>query len=160
MIRGLLRVIVGFAITGFAITPALAERLASYAFVNDDGSLRIRGRTVQLFGILIPTTEATCRPTRPPECGSRAALALQFKMGAHFVHCDVKSIQPDRRVIALCRVNGEDLSAYLLRQGWAAALPDAPPDYVVLERIARERGIGIWGVAIEPQPLKRLDAVR
>ncbi len=42
---------------------------------------------------------------------------------------------------------GPDLAAYLLRKGWAAALPGAPFEYQVLERIARTKGLGIWGFA-------------
>ena len=40
----------------------------------------------------------------------------------------------------------------LLRQGWAAALPDAPYEYKVLEKIARTRGIGIWGIPLDRLP--------
>ena len=50
---------------------------------------------------------------------------------------------------ALCRVRGEDLSAYLLSRGWAVALPDAPFEYAVLEKIARERHVGVWGFTVD-----------
>ena len=43
---------------------------------------------------------------------------------------------------------GDDLSAYLLERGWAVALPDASIEYQTLEKIARSRRIGIWGIAI------------
>jgi endonuclease YncB( thermonuclease family) len=129
---------------------AKAWDLSSYAFVNDDGTLRIRGKTIHLYGILIPATETSCQTfVLPLRCGSRAALALDFKIGANFVHCDVKSENPDRTLNAICSVDGEDLAAYLLQLGWAAADPQGPPEYEVLERIARHRGLGVWGIPVD-----------
>jgi endonuclease YncB( thermonuclease family) len=132
-----------------------ATELSSYAFVNEDGTLRIKGKTIHLYGIHIPETSRNCRTNQQPMfCGSRAAVALEFKIKG-FVHCEIIERNPDRSVTGLCRVNysamneGDDLSAYLLERGWALALPDAPFEYQALERIARTRGIGIWGIPID-----------
>lgn len=126
-----------------------AGEISSYAFVEQDGTLRVSGRTIRLFGIHIPPTEDTCRADeRPVRCTSRAARALEFKI-AGFVHCEPMARNDDGLVTALCRANGEDLSAYLLRRGWALALPNAPFEYVALERIARQRNVGVWGIAVE-----------
>ena len=128
---------------------ARAADISSYAFVNDDGTLRIRGKTIHLYGILIPPTDETCQFfVRPPECGSRAALALEFKIGTSFVACDVLGKGRYPSLIATCYVGDVDLAAYLLERGWAAALPEAPPLYGVLEKVARSRGIGMWGFPI------------
>jgi endonuclease YncB( thermonuclease family) len=132
-----------------------ARELTHYAFVNDDGTLRIKRKTIHLYGIHIPKTSSNCQTFQePPVCGSRAALALEFK-AKRFVRCEIINENPDRSLIGWCRVNyghfdeGEDLSAYLLERGWAVALPDAPVEYQALERIARSRGIGVWGFAVE-----------
>ncbi|MDX1605151.1 MAG: hypothetical protein R3202_03100 [Candidatus Competibacterales bacterium] len=128
------------------VTLAQPRTLSSYAFVNEDGSLRISNRNVHLYGILIPPTGTTCRSNvRPVSCGSRAELALEFRIGARFVRCEVRDTNPDGSLVATCRVDDTDLAAYLLERGWAAAAPDAPPMYAVLERIARSRGLGVWG---------------
>jgi len=135
--------------------PAGAATLSSYAFVNEDGTLRINGRTVHLYGIYLPDTGRHCSSNQlPMVCGSRASLALEFKIQG-FVRCEIIERNPDRSVTGLCRVNysafdeGDDLSAYLLERGWALALPDAPFEYQALERIARSRGVGVWGIAID-----------
>ncbi|MDH3281506.1 MAG: nuclease-like protein, partial [Gammaproteobacteria bacterium] len=108
--------------TGFA-----GSALKGYAFIEDDGTLRVRGKTVQLYGIHIPHTARTCRRTeRPAKCASRAALALDFKVGTNFVECTAHTPRGSRSLTATCHVDGEDLSAYLLALGWAVALPDAP----------------------------------
>ncbi len=139
----------------FTNSPVLAEVLKSYAFVNDDGTLRIKKKTIHLYGIHIPKTSNNCRTNQqPPVCGQRAALALEFKIKS-FVKCEIISDNPNGSLTGWCFVNyshfdeGDDLSAYLLERGWAAALPDAPIEYHTLEKIARSRGMGVWGIAID-----------
>ena len=127
----------------------LSRELRSYALVEEDGTLRISGRQVHLYGIHIPPTGRTCRTfIRPVRCGSRASLALDFRIQG-FVSCEVIRQHRDRSVTGLCRVGGEDLSAYLLSRGWALALPDAPFEYVALERIARHKNLGVWGMPVD-----------
>ena len=128
--------------------------ISGLAFVQDNGSLRIGRRTIHLFGVYIPPTSTACRSfDGPVKCAPRAALALDFKIRG-FVHCDERAASPDGGVIAVCWTGrtplseGEDLGAYLLRKGWAAALPEAPVEYQVMERVARVRRLGIWGFAL------------
>lgn len=132
-----------------------ARELHSYAAVNQNGSLKIKGKVVHLYGIYIPSTNRTCRTDSvPPVCGSRAVVALERKIDG-FVRCEILRQNEDRSVVGLCRVNsssfeaGEDLGAYLLQQGWAVALPDAPFEYQTLEKIARSRGFGVWGTPVD-----------
>lgn len=128
--------------------PSFAQ-VSSYAFVNDDGSLRIKGRTYRLHGVYIPPTAQSCRTfERPVPCGSRAALALDFKIQG-FVRCEGRERNDDGTVSAYCTTDGEDLAAYLLERGWALARPDAPFEYQALEKIARHRGLGVWGFPVE-----------
>jgi endonuclease YncB( thermonuclease family) len=85
-------------------------------------------------------------------CATHAVLALDFKIRG-FVRCRPVYRNRDRSVTALCHNRGVDLGAYLIERGWAVARPDGPFEYQVLERIARERRMGVWGltgVAIAP----------
>jgi len=143
------------ACIAFTAAPSFAYEFSSYAIVNEDGTLRIKGKTVHLYGIYIPQTDRTCKNyQRPPVCGSRASVALEFKING-FVRCEVMATHDDGSVVGWCRVKsskfdeGEDLSAYLLQQGWAVALPDAPFEYQTLEKIARTRQFGVWGFPVD-----------
>lgn len=138
-----------------SVESATAREISSWARVNEDGSLRIDGKTVHLYGIHIPPGGRTCATNRRPlVCGSRATLALDFKIDG-FVRCEILERNSDRSVVGWCRVNasrrdeGEDLSAYLLERGWAVALPNAPFEYHTLEKIARHRGFGVWGMPVD-----------
>jgi len=127
-----------------------AADLEGFVFVNDDASLRLRGKTVHLYGIHVPPTDDSCRTfQRPMVCAPRAVLALEFNIGSHFVGCDIQGKNEDGSLIGLCRVDERDLSAQLLQQGWAVARPEAPFEYHTLEKLARNRGIGIWGIPID-----------
>ena len=135
-------------------SPAAMAQTGRLAFVNSDASLVVGGRHVRLYGIYVPFDQRTCDTRiRPTRCASRAALALDFKIQA-FVHCRFLGRNADRSHAAFCSIAcraarrpcGEDLGGWLISQGWAVAAPGAPFDYVVRERIARERGRGVWGL--------------
>ena len=52
--------------------PAMADA-GSRAIVQEDGTLRVDGKTVHLYGIHIPTIGRTCRTfIRPVHCAPRA----------------------------------------------------------------------------------------
>lgn len=139
-------------LTWHALADAHAA-LVSYASVRQDATLLVGTRVVRLHGIYVPPMGRTCRSNlRPVKCGTNAVLALDFKIRG-FVHCQQVRKHRDRSITALCRNKGVDLGAYLIKRGWAVALPSGPFEYHVLERIARTRRMGVWGmhgVAIAP----------
>lgn len=124
--------------------------LSGYVFVQEDGTLRLHGRTVHLFGIYIPETAENCFTfISPPLCGPLAVINLDFRIGSDWVYCEIKSRDPTG-VTGLCRVDDQDLSAWMLEHGWALARPDAPFEYQALEKIARRQGRGLWGIPGRP----------
>lgn len=157
MVQYIFRLFIWPAITLVTFTTTLAHgwEISSYAFVNEDGTLNIKSKTIHLYGIHIPDTGNHCRTNiRPVVCGSRAALALEFKIQS-FVRCEIMDKNDDGSLVGRCRVNastfddGTDLSAYLLKRGWAVALPNAPVEYQALEKIAYRRGVGVWGFTVD-----------
>ena len=129
-----------------AASPGSGREIQSYAIVRDDGSLRIQGRNLRLFGIFIPDTGRVCGKTLP-SCGSRAAIALDALLeGRGFVRCTLMGAGT-----AICYVpfigqpGGRDLATHLLAKGLAVATPEAPPEYHAVEHWAQLCRIGIWG---------------
>lgn len=124
--------------------------ISSFASVQDDGSLKLSDYLVHLYGIYIPPTDQTCYTfIRPMPCGTRASLALNFKIEGNFVHCIERARYPDGSIVASCKVDDQDLSEWMLQKGWAVALPNAPFEYAAMEKIARSRGVGVWGIPVE-----------
>ena len=148
--RGLL---LGFSLilaAGLVPLPSTAD-VGKRAMVQNDGTLLINGKTVRLFGIYIPIIEHTCRTDIVPvRCAPRAVLQLAFKVHG-FVYCEEIQRYTDGSVSSVCRTgrDREDLAAWMLGQGWAAALPGAPIEYVTLERFARANGRGFWGFQVD-----------
>ncbi len=144
-----------------AALPAGAD-VGRRATVQDDGTLRIGGKTVHLYGISTPTLDYTCQTTiRPATCAPRAALQLDFKING-FVYCERVHRNADGSETAVCRTgrDREDLAAYLLYRGLAVARPGAPIEYVTLERFAQANHRGFWGFQADISALARRGAVR
>lgn len=134
---------------------AVPAQLSSYAIVQADGTLKVQGYTIHLFGIYIPPGERRCEDRiRPVRCGSRAALALRTKITG-FVDCRPQGVYADGSVAAVCysdavfRNRSVDLGAWLIQEGLALAGPGAPFEYRALERIAERQGRGIWGFLVD-----------
>lgn len=133
-----------------------ANDIRSYAIVRDDATLLVRNTVIRLYGTYIPRSNRVCDfQLNPTQCGTRAARALRLKIQG-FVTCRPVQRQRDRSLAAYCFINAGsalrepvDLGGYLISQGLAAAGPGAPFEYVVRERIARSRGLGIWGTFVD-----------
>lgn len=153
MSRLLLTVLVAF----LALQAPASAEIRRLAFVRDDGTLEVGGRTIHLHGIYIPPTNRICRTAiRPVRCAERAVLQLALRVD-RFVACDRTARHADGSESAVCSIRDRnsplgpevDLSAWMLYHGWAVALPGAPFEYLVLERIARQRERGIWGFPVD-----------
>ena len=133
--------------------PLAAAEFGGNAFVQDDATLKVAGRMVRLHGIYIPTGGRFCETRlRPVRCQTRAALALDFRIQG-FVRCRETGQFADGSIEAICSVDAGsinapriDLGGWLISQGWAVAAPEAPFEYVALEKIARTQGFGVWGI--------------
>lgn len=131
---------------------AAANEIVSYAIVQDDATLKVQGKTIRLYGVYVADTRPFCDTTfRPVRCKTRAAVALASKIQG-FVRCAPQVRYPDRSIGAFCSVDGGsvtaapiDLGGYLIKEGWAVALPEAPFAYHTYQEIAKVNRRGVWG---------------
>ena len=139
-----------------APSPAATSDIVGPAIVGRAAALLIHGRWIRLAGIYVPPTNYSCRSfERPVVCNSRASLALDFHIASHQVYCQSLGVYSDGSVAAACYLQesfarpGDDLAAWLVAEGWALALPNAPFEYIALERIARAQHRGVWGFTVD-----------
>jgi endonuclease YncB( thermonuclease family) len=140
-------VLIAFAFSGHAMAD---DDISGSAFVQEDSTLRINGNIIHLYGIYIPPTDHTCTTfMRPMPCGTRASLALDFKITGDSVHCVTMGSNADGSLIGNCSAGGDNLSAWMLQRGWAVALSNAPFEFGAMEKIAQFKGLGIWGIPVD-----------
>jgi endonuclease YncB( thermonuclease family) len=122
------------------------------ANVLADGSIRIHGDVIRLFGIWLPRSQRTCSTLLDPTFCAPAAVVVLFEQVRGFLRCQVVQELPDGTLEAYCGKRGrrlfdphEDLGALLIEDGFALVRPDAPAEYRALERLAESQERGFWG---------------
>ncbi len=132
--------------------PSLAETLTGVASVVDGDTLVIHGERIRLHGIDSPESAQRC--TRPNgqqwRCGQKAALALADRIGRQTVRCEGKERDRYGRLVAVCYHKGQNLNAWMVRQGWALAYRRYSKDYVGQEQQAEASKAGIWSGTFVP----------
>jgi len=120
--------------------------------VLDAGTLRMKRLTVRLADLDAPALKETC-PSRLGgtwPCGMRARTALRAFVRRRAVTCeDMVEIAPGL-VSARCRRQDEDLSAWMVRQGWARPGEGAGEDMRAAAEAARDARKGIWQLEQRP----------
>ena len=145
------------AITTPSRTWAASELIAGRAAVINGDTLEIRGERIRLFGIDAPESGQTCLDATGQSygCGQKAALVLDARIGEGVVTCERKGTDPYGRMVAVCRVSGEDLGAWMVGLGWALASRAYSTRYVAAEELARSRGLGLWAGQFMPPWARR-----
>lgn len=120
--------------------------------VLDAGTLRMKRLTVRLAGLDAPALAETC-PSRLGgtwPCGMRARTALRAFVRRRAVTCeDMVEIAPGL-VSARCRRQDEDLSAWMVQQGWARPGEGAGAEMRAAAEAARDARKGIWQLEQRP----------
>lgn len=126
--------------------------IAGRASVIDGDIIEIRGERIRLFGIDAPEMGQHCTDGQGKSyrCGQRAAFVLDARIGEGIVTCEVKDRDRYERKVAICRVFGEDLGAWMVGLGWALAYRTFSTRYVPAEGLAQQRKAELWGGTFEP----------
>jgi len=106
------------------------------------GTLKTRDGEIHLAGIAAPAFEAMCgeNPAQWP-CGHMARAALQKFIHSRAVECTIPAGADKIPDPAECQVGGDDMSEWLVAQGWAKRDGAKFEDE---EEKAREAKLGLW----------------
>lgn len=114
--------------------------------IIDGDTLVIGGRSIRLYGIDAPESAQHCKAQdgRVWECGQHAGQALRGYIGRRILTCDITGIDRYNRAIARCNINGKDINAWMVANGWAVAYRRYSLDYTQHEEAARSFRQAIW----------------
>lgn len=140
-----------------AQAPPSGSQWVGQASVIDGDTIEIRGQRFRLHGIDAPESAQTCgKDGQSWRCGKEAAFALSDYIGTRNVQCEERDRDRYKRIVAVCRAGGEDLNAWMVRNGWALAYRQYAPDYIVEEAQARTERAGIHaGTFVEPSEYRK-----
>ncbi|WP_417809482.1 thermonuclease family protein [Thioclava sp.] len=141
-----LRLLLGLILAVGLCGPLQAKTITGTASVIDGDTIDIHGSRIRLHAIDAIESRQRCKLPNGKlwNCGKDASFALADKIGRAPVSCEVTDIDRYKRFVAICRQNGEDLNAWLVRNGWAVAYRRYGRDYVPQEDAARKQQAGIW----------------
>jgi len=144
-----------FALVSF--WPAFDKDHKGAARVIDADTIEIDGSKHRLYGVDAVELDQTCRRHDGAEwpCGREAAAALAEFLEGHTVNCDIwqgNARDDYGRFISVCYADGENLSAWIAREGWAVADKNANrlDNYTSQEGMARFLRKGIWTGTFDP----------
>lgn len=115
--------------------------------VTDGDTIKMDGTTYRLWGIDAPETKQDCADGWT--AGKAATTYLYGLIRGHKVTCETKDTDRYGRTVAICRSDGRDLGADMVRAGMALAFVRYSRDYVEQERSAKAERLGIHARACE-----------
>lgn len=147
--------------TLFTLLTALPSGMAraDQLYVIDGDTFSWNGQTYRLWGIDAPEQKQSCR--RRPEdyqCGATARSYLRSLINSATLACEIKpSAKKETRIVALCRVDGEDLAQLMVSAGWAVDYKFFSKGYyAAVEADARAARRGLWaGEFLQPQAWRK-----
>jgi endonuclease YncB( thermonuclease family) len=128
-----------------------ASAISGRARVVDGDSLIIGTSRIRLFGIDAPEGRQDCRDAQDNNyrCGETSKRALSAQIGGRAVNCTPVGTSHDRSV-AVCTVEGRDLSEAMVRGGHAVELRQhSRGRFSAAEREARDARRGLWAGTFE-----------
>lgn len=131
------------------------EPIRGKAEVVKQGVIEVKDHKFKLYGIVNPKGGQDCqRGAKPWNCAEGARNALRRHIDGHKVSCVPEESDHD---VARCHVGDTDISALLVREGWARADRDVSGKrYIDEEKEARKARRGIWATDDEnPEEVRR-----
>jgi endonuclease YncB( thermonuclease family) len=132
---------------------AQAADLSGVPRVVDGDTLAIGATKVRLEGIDAPETDQFCLDAKGVRwtCGIEARDRLTAHIAGREISCTRNGFDAYGRTLGVCRLDGENLNAWMVQEGWALAYVRYSSAYRQAEESARSDLRGLWqGAFIAP----------
>ena len=123
---------------------------ASHVTVIDGDTIRLGDVKIRFSGIDAPEINQTCVASEGKvACGKISRDLLIEKVTNNKISCTDEGKDFYGRVLGECFVNGESLSTYLVREGFAFAYRKYSNKYIEDEEYAKFNKLGMWSMEFE-----------
>ena len=123
---------------------------ASHVTVIDGDTIRLGDVKIRFSGIDAPEINQTCVASEGKvACGKISRDLLIEKVTNNKISCTDEGKDFYGRVLGECFVNGESLSAYLVREGFAFAYRKYSNKYKEDEEYAKFNKLGMWSMEFQ-----------
>ena len=118
--------------------------------IVDGVTIVLNGEKIRFSGIDTPELKQTCmREDEKVFCGKSAKMLLVNKIGNQTLECIREGKDVYKRTLAECFINGESLSVFLVRSGYAFAYQKYSDKFVKDEEFAKENKQGMWAMTFQ-----------
>ena len=123
---------------------------ASHVTVIDGDTIRLGDVKIRFSGIDAPEINQTCVASEGKvACGKISRDLLIEKVTNNKISCTDEGKDFYGRVLGECFVNGESLSSYLVREGFAFAYRKYSNKYIEDEEHAKFNKLGMWSMEFQ-----------
>ena len=127
-----------------------SQALADNLKVIDGDTIVLNGEKIRFSGIDAPEYQQDCiNGDLLIYCGMFSKVLLTKKIGNETPECISEGKDVYGRTLAECFVNGESLSSFLVRHGYAFAYRKYSKKFVKDEEHAKKIKIGMWAMKFE-----------
>ena len=118
--------------------------------VVDGDTIVLNGEKIRFSGIDTPELKQTCMQNdQEVDCGMTARMLLVKKIGNNTLECISEGKDAYKRTLAECFVNGESLSKFLVRSGYAFAYRKYSTKFIKDEEFAKANKLGMWAMTFQ-----------
>ena len=118
--------------------------------VVDGDTIVLNGEKIRFSGIDTPELKQTCmNGDQKVFCGIFAKMLLIKKIGNETPKCISEGKDAYKRTLAECFINGESLSGFLVRSGYAFAYRKYSKKFIEDEEFAKKNKLGMWSMKFE-----------
>ena len=130
----------------FFFNPSLADTVK----IIDGDTIVLNGEKIRFSGIDTPELKQTCiKDKKKVFCGVFAKKLLTKKIGKEIPQCTREGKDIYKRTLAECFINGESLSKFLVRNGYAFAYRKYSKKFIKEEEFAKRNMLGMWSMQFQ-----------
>ena len=123
---------------------------ASHVTVVDGDTIKLGDIKIRFSGIDAPEINQTCVASEGKvACGKISRDILITKVTNNKISCTDEGKDFYGRVLGECFVNGESLSRYLVREGFAFAYRKYSDKFISDEEYAKSNRLGMWSMKFQ-----------